>query len=428
MKLGLVILCGVLCTFVRPAAALTLEEAVANSLKQNERSQIAGENVAAANGRVAAARAFFLPSVTLSGTYTRRSQEVTRDVGGEQTVIQIQNALQGTATLSLTVFDARSIPLYRQARLERDSAELSAKDAVRVLGFDTANAFLQTLGAQQVVGAAERSLDLSQRTLADARARFKAQLVRSNDVTKAELETATAEQALIQARGDLENARLQLGFLLAAPFADELVEPNALLEGPPPGDAGGLIVEAARRRLDLAAGRRHEQGLRAFAGEPLMRFVPILGFLLQGRGTNEPGLSGRNFDWTISLTLTWTLFDGGRAFGDRVERNALAEVQRLTNSANVRQIDLGVRQALVELGNAQAGIKQAEVALAAAKKNAEEVSALYRQGLSNALEVATANQQLFGAEVGAVRARYALGIAHLDVRAAVGLDALGKEP
>src|SRR5262245_16786096 len=157
MKLGLAILGGVILSSASPAGAITLDEAVASSQKHNERSQIADENVSAAQGRVTAARAFFLPSVTLSGTYTRRSKEVTREVGGVETVIQIQNALQGSANVNLTLFDARTIPLYRQALLERDSAELSAKDAVRLLGFDTANAYLQTLGAQQVVGAAERS-------------------------------------------------------------------------------------------------------------------------------------------------------------------------------------------------------------------------------------------------------------------------------
>ncbi|HKA89694.1 MAG TPA: TolC family protein [Haliangiales bacterium] len=427
MKTCPAVLCAVLAT-AQTAGALTLDEAVGLSRKNNERAKIAAENVHAAAGRVVAARAFFIPSLQIVGTYTRRSQAVTRDVGGVQTVIQEVNGLAGQANLTLTLFDARSIPLYRQALLERESARLGARDAVRLLGFDTGNAFLQTLGAQQVVGAAERRLELTKKTLGEARARFQAQLARSNDVTRAELDVATAEQALIQARGDLENARLNLGFLLGAQLADDLVEPAPLLEPAPVAAPEGLVVEAVKRRLDVAAARRHEEGLRAFAQEPLARFIPALNLLLQGRGNNEPGLTGRNFDWSLSVTMTWTLFDGGRGLGDRAERSATAEIQRLTTDASVRQIDVGVRQALVELANAGAGIKQAEVALAAARKNATEVGALYRQGLATALEEADANQKLYDAEVAAVRARYALGIAHLDVRAAVGLDVLGNEP
>jgi outer membrane protein TolC len=427
MKACPAFVCAVL-ALARTAGALTLDDAVALSKKRNERAGIAAETVTAAAARVVAARALFLPSLQLVGTYTRRSQTVTRDVGGVQTVIQEADAFGGQANLTATLFDARSIPLYRQALLERDGAELAARDAVRLLGFDVANAFLVTLGAEQVVGAAERRLELDGKTLAEARARFQAQLVRSNDVTRAELDVATAEQALTQARGALDGARLNLGFLVGAPVADELVEPAALLDAVPAAAAEELVAQAGKRRLDVAAGRRHEQALRAFADEPFLRFVPALGALLQGRGNNEPGLTGRNFDWSLSVTLTWTLVDGGRAFGDRDERVALAEAQRLTTDAAVRQIDVAVRQALVELGNATAGIKQSEVALAAARKNATEVGALYHQGLATALEAADANQQLYDAEVAAVRARYALGIARLDVRAAVGLDALGGEP
>src|SRR5262249_56881524 len=86
-----------------------------------------------------------------------------------------------------------------------------------------------------------------------------------------------------------------------------LVGPAPLLEPAPVAAPEGLVVEAVKRRLDVAAARRHEEGLRAFAQEPLARFIPALNLLLQGRGNNEPGLTGRNFDWSLPVTLTLAL-------------------------------------------------------------------------------------------------------------------------
>ncbi|TFG58253.1 MAG: TolC family protein, partial [Candidatus Aminicenantes bacterium] len=63
-----------------------------------------------------------------------------------------------------------------------------------------------------------------------------------------------------------------------------------------------------------------------------------------------------------------------------------------------------------------------------AKKNAAETAELYRQGLASALEVADANVSLFEAEVGLVQERYGLGVAFLNLEAALGLDPFGKEP
>src|SRR5262249_8589680 len=193
------------------------------------------------------------------------------------------------------------------ALLERESARLGARDAVRLLGFDTGNAFLQTLGAQQVVGAAERRLELTKKTLGEARARFQAQLARSNDVTRAELDVATAARARTRPGGARATARRTLASLRGPGPAAARAERAPLLEPAPAAAPEGLVVEAVKRRLDVAAARRHEEGLRAFAQEPLARFIPALNLLLQGRGNNEPGLTGRNFDWSLPVTLTLAL-------------------------------------------------------------------------------------------------------------------------
>jgi outer membrane protein TolC len=70
----------------------------------------------------------------------------------------------------------------------------------------------------------------------------------------------------------------------------------------------------------------------------------------------------------------------------------------------------------------------ATVAASVAKKNEAETTELYRQGLSTALQVADANVSLFESEVALVQARYGLGIAYLNLEAALGLDPFGKEP
>ena len=87
-----------------------------------------------------------------------------------------------------------------------------------------------------------------------------------------------------------------------------------------------------------------------------------------------------------------------------------------------------MRDGLVSLSSQQASLKMALVALDAAHKNAAEIAELYRQGLSNALQVADANVRLFEAEVEVARQRNGLALALLNLRAAQGLDPFGKEP
>ncbi len=213
-----------------PVSALTLEESIALALARNERAKMADESVAAADARVAKARAFFFPDLVVTGDYVRRSHETTRTVDGETSVLQTQDGLEGRVTLHQTIIDAQGFPLLSAARHSRDAAQLDALDEKRRLAYETADAFLAVLAREQVARAAGQRVDLAQRNLDEIRVRQGAGLVGSNDATRAELELASAERERVDLDGGLRIARLNLGYLLDAPIADSLAVPAALLE------------------------------------------------------------------------------------------------------------------------------------------------------------------------------------------------------
>jgi outer membrane protein TolC len=411
---------------------LTFEQAVVLAAERNETALAASQRAEAAEARVARARAFFFPELTLTGTYTRRLRESVRDVAGQPTVLQRLNALGATATARMTLFDARGFPLYRAARLEGEAAELDAREARRLVAFEAADAFLTTLGAQQVYEAALRRLDFARQSLEDAKARAAAGLASINDVTRAELEVSSAEVELASARGSADTSRIELGYLLVARVEGPLALPDPLLaEAARSTEGQGLDAlgqGAEERRLDILSTRLRVQAQEAAAQEPLARLFPTLGVSGQYRFTNEAGLTGRNGDGFLAVELAWTLFDGGERYAERRERVALAQAAELEATARTRRVDVDIQRARVELTNAQAAVRQSELAAAQARKNAEETGILYRQGLSTALAVADASLRLFEAEVALARSRYALGVALLSLRGAVGLDPLGKEP
>jgi outer membrane protein TolC len=410
---------------------LTLERAVALATERNETGLAAQRRAEAAEARVARARAFFFPELTVAGTYTRRLNQTVREVGGEQVVVQAFNALGATATARVALFDARGFPLYRAARLEGEAADLDARESRRLVGFEAADAFLSTLGNQQVYEAARRRLEFARQSLLDARARAEAGLASTNDVTRAELEVSNAEVQLASARGSADTSRIELGYLIVSPVEGALALPEPLLAqaaGTSSTAPAGLAQEAEARRLDILSARLKVEAQQAAAREPLARLFPTLGLSGQYRVTNETGLAGRRGDGFLSLDLTWNLFDGGERYADRRERVALAQALELEATARTRRVGVDLQRAQVQLTNAQAALRQSELAATQARRNAEETGILYRQGLSTALAVADAALRLFEAEVAVAQSRYTLGVALLDLRAALGLDPLGKEP
>lgn len=413
-------------------AGLTLEIAVRLALTRNERALAADAQIKAAEARVTRARSYFMPTLNATGTYTRRPFEVKRTVGDTEIVIQSYNAFGGVAQVNMTLFDARSIPALLQANSERDAQRFASAESRRQLSFEVGNAFLATLGTDQVLEASRNRFEYGRQSLEAAKARYAAGLVSVNDVTRAELEYATAEMGVIQVKGQVETTYLELGFLLDDPETarKKLIIPEFLLreaeDGPP--DVGRMIAEAQDRRLDLGSLRYQAKAQRALMIEPTLKWLPSLSFNGQYRYTNEAGLTGRSTNWNVGLTLNWAIFDGFSRNADYKERKALAVLADLDVKTAMRKVELDVRDALVTLENQRATLKQAVVARDVARKNATETAELYRQGLGTALQAADANVRLFEAEVELVRERYGLGVAFLNLEAALGLDPFGKEP
>jgi outer membrane protein TolC len=411
---------------------LSLEAAIDRALLRNEQSLAADESYAASGARVTQARSYFLPQITGTGVYTRRPFQVVRDFQGTQIAVQRFNALSGVLALNMTLFDPYNIPNYRSARSAQTAQMYASAEAKRQLAFEVGNAYLMTLGVDQVLVASEHRYEYAKQSLDAAKARYKAGLVGVNDVTRAELEFATAEMGVTQVKGQVQTTYLQLGYLLDDPdiLKRKLEVPDFLLKA---AEESGFsvdqsIAEAQTRRLDLNSLRWTASAQQALTLTPTLRWFPSLALTGQYRYTNESGLTGRSTNWNVGATLTWSLFDGFGRNGQHGEYKALAKLADLNVKASMRQVELQVREGLVSLENQRAALKQAVVAHEAAVRNATEVAELYRQGLASALEAADANVNMFEAEVTLVRERYGLAIAYLNFEAALGLDPFGKEP
>lgn len=393
---------------------MTLERAVSLALERNERAAIADTTVEAAEARVSRARTAFFPRVDVLGSWRTDYPDPT------------ERTLSTSALLTQPIFDARAFPLFRQARLLREAARFGAGESKRLLGYDAAVVFLNTLSFEQVQLAAQRRRDFAQTNLDDVRARFEAGLVSSNDVTRAELELATAVRGVAEAAGNVQAARVDLENLLKTDVDGPLAPPSALLEAaaaPPAPDVAG----AQQRRGDIAAERANVEALRAFSDETRARFLPSVGLQAQTRNINDGPITSREQDGFVGLSLSWPVFDAGVRGAERREREALVRGAELELEASLRDVERELQSAAVRLSTEQAALREATAAVRAARKNADETQILYREGLASALELADATQRLFEAEVAEATATYRMALAYLSLREASGLGPIKDE-
>ncbi len=404
------------------AEPLTLEQALELARRQSETPAIALARLERAQALRRQALAALVPALTLSGSYTRRAREVTRTIDDEVLTVQAIDALSSQAVAEATLFDLRALPLLRAATFGVAAQESDSQELERLLAFDVAAAFFEVLSAESLRGAAQERVQVAEATLREARIRREAGLADRNNVTRTELELATANLGATRAAGLVTTTRLALSFLVGEKIADRaLARPS---EPTPPIDSPEqLIARALGARREIAALEDRLAQARQLALAP--RYAALPRFDLRGlyRWTNEAGLSGREEDWNVAVGLTWELFDGGERSAIAAQRDAEARETELTLARTRRAVELEVLQALADLRASTAALAAAGVRRDVARANADEVHERFVHGLASALEQADALVGRFEAEAEQVRQGYAGSSARLEL-----LRALGDRP
>jgi outer membrane protein len=399
---------------------LHMEDAIRLALANNERAQKAGLRVEVAEGQVDRARTAFFPSLTAGGAGTWRATE---DRTGRST------NTSGTVTLTQPILTPSAFPLYAQSKHTRESERWAGYQDRRVLAFDTARAFLQVLTSERVVEAAGRRLDRAKANLQNAEARAQAGLASTNDATRALVEQASSFREVAQAMGSAGKAHAQLSFLVGKRIDGPLAAPDRTTQGAESFEnaAQSKVQAAIDRRPDVKAAEERSLALKLSAKEPLYRLIPSLTAQAQLRVLPDPLPTEKATDETVTLNLTWNIFDQGARYADRRTRLAQSESQQLDEKLLRRSVATDVELAVIALRTAREAFRIAGEAVAATQRLIDEEEILYRQGLARAIEVTTANAQRFDAEVSQASAKLSMEQAYLELRFALGLGPIDEE-
>jgi outer membrane protein TolC len=396
-------------------AELALEDAIHLALTRNERAEVADLNIVVADAGVTRARVAFMPVVNLSASDTVKPF----DNGA-------RNAAQAQLTVTQPVIAPSAYPLYEEAKQALEAELAQARDDKRRLAFDAAKAYFVVQQADSVLEASKHKLDTAQNDLTDTSAQYKAQLVSSNDVTRAQVVLAGAQRDLAGSQAQLDAAWLALEFLCNENIPRKLANATSLvaLAQQPVGDLAALINTGRKNRPDLVAHQHSAVAAHEFAKEPRYRFFPTLSVSATGLATTQASSTGHELDMSLQANLGWAIWDGGARDADARSRDAQAAIADLSTNTLVRQIDNDIRTAAAQVTGAQNALVAANASADASRQSATETAILYHQGLAKAIELLDANDERFEAEVAAASAVASLANAYLALRLALGEDPL----
>lgn len=392
------------------SVSLTLDESVEYALAHNPRVAAARERIEAAASRIGQAASAMKPQLEARAGYTDTTP-ASRDFRNYSAVLSARQLLYDSGET-----DARTA----QARSQRDAITADLRALEQDIANEVAHDYLDVLLAQRLVEVAVEVRDQAREHHSLAKARYDAGTVARADVLRAEVEVARAQLDMISAekRHELALARLRntLGMGQDEPLAVAGVQPGF----PPVIDRGTAFEVAQANRSELMAFDAEIAGGEAAVRAARASSRPEVS--LQGDwGARDNDFPPGDEAWTIGLTASTSLFDGGLTRERVDEARANVRVLQADREELAQQIELKVAEALLNEREARQRIDLAEEEVALARHSMEVSSGRYRVGEATLVEVIDARTALSRALAGQAEALYDYHRAHADVARAMGL-------
>lgn len=413
-----------------PVLHLSLREAIEAAVDNSPTVRLFRERIRQAKGQEDLQRGALLPN--LSGGVSQRyftfnlaafGIPATGIPGGP--VVGPVHPFDARGFLTQNLFSLSLIERWRAARTGVEVAELDAETTKRDTMATVALLYLEAIRAEAAVRAREANLELNRQLLKLAQDRKEAGLATGLDVTRAQFQVEAERQRLLSAENDEQRAKLNLIRAIGIDFnvALELSDPLALVEVPALSPAEALSVAQANR-VELKLQERRERqaslALRSVTSERLPSLAGTADY-----GSIGLDVSDTTPTYTLGVTLSVPIWDGGQREARVAERRSLLRQEKIKSRDVQDQVTLEVRDALLTLRTAKQQVLVAEEGQRLARREVELSRERFAVGVANNVEVTNAQTSLALATDSLIDSlfRYNASRVHL-ARAQGRLDAL----
>jgi outer membrane protein len=382
-----------------PVVTLTVDEAVEQALAASPRLAHFAALRTSAEAQEREARAERWPQVDLGAAYQRRSPvpelsipAPNQDPAQPARLITIFPNIEDNYRLRAGL----ALPLYTGGRIGGQveaaaqsvtAAEGDVRAARDDLVLEVKTAYWGLVTARESVRVLQEAMRAFDAHLEDARNRERFGLAARNEVLAVQVERDRSELDKLQAQteADLAEANLRRLLDLVPSTRIEATEPLST-SAPGASDVEALVAEAAAARPDRAALSARVAAAQALSGAAHGARLPQLALTGGYTYANPnrdivPPLARWQDTWDVGVSLSWSVFDGGR----RSASEARARAESDAAHARLRELDRAIRlevtQRALELRTAEARLAVAERSLESAKENRKVASDRYREGV-----------------------------------------------
>lgn|GEM_PF-1221942 len=420
------------------AGGLTLQESIAIALDNNEEIRALQQKERAADYGLIESVGNFLPSVSLSTTYSRaeggRSFEFPIATRADLTTGEIlyeasieagfieEESHDTKLEVVQPIFQGGA--LWGQlgvARAQRRAVEHERRAKRNEIALRVHQAYYGILEAEKLFQAMEEAVELAREHVRVARALYDAGMVERAETLRADVLLSSRQQDRLRAANGLDLARRSLNSLLARDLEEPLV-----VEEPEELEPLGLtlqecIARAAAGNPGLMSFQKHVEVAGKAVHLSRSSLLPKVNLIFDYGWHEETYQFDRDSDfWMVMGVASWDIFTSGRHLARYQQSKASHRQLKHELAAYEDAIVLQVTRAYSELQEARQGMELAEEALASAEENYRVTAASYREGLASQVDEIDAQVTLTEVRVNHSRTRYQIYVAGAKLKNLMG--------
>jgi len=390
---------------------LTLDECIAIALEAQPRIQATLSDYAAARYRVNQALSPLLPQ--LSGLVSTTQSQGISATTLASTSRQLPDTFLAQVSLSQLLFDfGKNLAATEAARKLAEVAVEDVELQRQLISLAVKEAYTNILFAGRLIRVQEQAVQRAELNLRSAKGFFEVGTRPKSDVARAEVDVANARVDLIRARNALRTARVALNTAMAIEVdTPTAIQDNLVFEAVNL-DRGQLRGEALRSRPEYRQSKLRVNAAEATERQTFRNFFPDI----SGTGSYGGSQPQLTESWTLGLSLSWSLFDGGNRVAKYQEAKANLEGARQRVKSTELDIIQNVEQAEIAVEEAQERIQAAQALVASAQENFRLAQGRFDAGVGTILELTDAQLALTQAQNTEAQALadYRIALARLD--------------
>jgi outer membrane protein TolC len=400
----------------------TLTEAVAIALRQSPDVLARQAELEAARAEQAESRGQFGPKLHVDANVMQWNSPFDISLGAA--VFRVREAFTWTVSPSIIQPITPLLTIYDQYKMQEYGVDVAAirREVVRRdIAFQVVEGYYRLAEAERLAEVADASVTQLEAQQRQAQSLFDNGVIAKNDLLRAALAVANAQQRMIQVRGQIVLARGALDTLMGQP-PDTPFEPVPFVGEPPPiGDATIQSVEnlAAAQRLEVV--EVIKDIARANEGVALAKHKLIPQVSAIGNYTHFEGSQFQQVDASyVGLFASWDVWDWGTTWNGIHKADARLDQVRIARKKLEDQVRLEARQAFVNASTARDALEVSNVAVSQAEENYRIVTKEFENNAATSFNVVDAESLLTQARGQVETSRYDYLIARAALQRAIG--------